>query len=311
MRILFLFLMLGTAFNTLAQLPSVYQKKSKSRQLGEQARTATLVVVIENEKNEGDAALVDAVKKNWHIGPVKYMSQLEFIDKFKNNNFDRNQLYLFHNHINYLNIPTSVAPLYSGFYLCSDPVALLYSNSSTKKPAYLHFSANALFDRRYKASNGYFLLMIKNFDHDIRFCQDENNFSRKLKYKKKGGITYFVARDEIAAKTTLLVKEQVQRTIKKKTKKKKKNTKQKPMEYITDDFINKKKPVVVFPEDIEHAVKIQDPQIMLFTGGCLYSAETGATLATSRQKSNSTPRLVVSVVSTLVSVAGLVFILNK
>src|SRR4051812_29952329 len=90
--------LLFTCLQHYAQMPQVYLKPKQSKALGALSKTAPLVVVIENEKNADDAALISAVKEYWKIGPVKYMSGLEFAEKFKSGTLDRTNLYLYNNY---------------------------------------------------------------------------------------------------------------------------------------------------------------------------------------------------------------------
>jgi len=64
------------------QLPDVYLSAKQSQALGNLSKKALLFVVIDNEKRSDDSALIAAVKSYWTIGPVKYMSTLEFLLKY-------------------------------------------------------------------------------------------------------------------------------------------------------------------------------------------------------------------------------------
>src|ERR1700743_1209439 len=79
------------------QLPQTYLKKKQFLELGNTSRTAELVVIIQNEKNTDDAALITAVKEQWTLGQVKYMSELEFYDRMKSRQLDPSRFYLFNN----------------------------------------------------------------------------------------------------------------------------------------------------------------------------------------------------------------------
>jgi hypothetical protein len=306
-------LALAAPLSLLSQLPLVYQSASKSKQLGELSRTASLVVVIENEKRPDDAALVDAVKKYWKVGPVKYMSQLEFNEKLKSNSVDESQLYLYNNGSkgefleSVRHYPT--VSMYSGFYLTNNPRKLLSSLKARQAPGYLHFSSNPMSDSRNNPNKGYYSLMIRNFDHDLRFCQDEANLKFKRKIKKRNNISFFVSPDTVASKTTLLVKEQTARQEKQKTKKGKKRQ-EKRREFVTDGFTNKKVPVVVFPEDVDLAVKKTDKDVVLYSGGCMYAPD-GSVYATARQARSGNFSTVVSVASLVISVVSIVVFINR
>ena len=314
MRLLLLFLFLLNTFLFTAQLPLAYQSRKQAMALGEFSKTADLVVVIENEKNPDDAALIAAIKNYWKIGPVKYMSGLEFSEKFKQNTLDTKNLYLYNNYarVYSTNVKTPGIAAYKGYYMTNDPRKLVYSTSNKKAPAYLHFSANALYDNKQVPISGFYSLMVKNFNHDISYCQSTDNFTKRQKDKRKKGIRFF-NQEEIADKTLLLVKEQTVRQEKKKSKKQKKNVdSKKKMRFITDDYTNKKVPVIVFPEDIDYAVKKGDPTILLYTGGTLYSAKDGSAYATSRGESSANNlRLTYNIVSIAASVGVLIWFFSN
>ncbi len=294
-----------------AQLPSAYLKPSKSKQLGAISKTSTLFVVIENEKRPDDAALVEAVKKYWTIGPVKYLSLLEFTEKFRAGSLDKSNLYLYNNHNEALALPGMLTvSSYQGFYLTNDPVRLYSSGGESKAPGYLFFSSNYMYDQKGVPIKGFYSLMARNFDHDIRYCQDENNFKRSKKLKRKNGILFFLPMDTITTKTTLLVKEQTNRQEKDVKKKKSKKMQKKRREYITDSYTNKKPPVIVFPEDIDFALQKKDADILLYNGGCLYSAENGAVYATSRGQSTGGGSWASAVTSVILISLAIVYILN-
>lgn len=278
-----------------AQMPQLYLKPKQWQAFGTLAKTAPLVVVIENEKNDDDAALLVAVKNQWHSGPVSYMSELEFLEKFKSQSLDPKNLYLFNNYRQsypytggvvvtmnpnkLLNAPA----FHKGYYLTNSPNQLINSIKDSQAPAYLYFSRAALYDIKGIPNQGFYSLMIKNFDHEIKFCQDDASFKSKKKKKRKHGI-YFFALDSIPGKTVLLVKEQTSRQEKKKESTVKKSNATEKQNVATDEYTNFKKPVVVFPEDIEYAVKKNDAGVMLYNAGCLYSAADGSVYATSQHK---------------------------
>ena len=314
MRIpLLLFLLLKISF-LCAQLPLAYQSKKQAIALGELSKTSDLVVVIENEKNPDDAALIAALKNYWKIGAVKYMSGLEFNEKFKQNTIDTKNLYLFNNYARSYstNLKTAGIAVYNGYYLTNDPRKLITSASNKKAPPYLYFSANALYDSKNIPIPGFFSLMVKNFNYDLTYCQSSDNFLKREKDKRKKGIRFF-NQEEIGEKTLLLVKEQTLRQAKKKSKKNKKNVdSKKKMRFITDDYTNKKVPVIVFPEDIDYAVKKSDPNILLYTGGTLYSAKDGSAYATSRgESSGNNLRLTYNIVTIAASVGVLIWFFSN
>lgn len=304
-----------------AQLPHAYLKNKQALALGAQARTAPLVVVIENEKNADDAALVSAVKEYWSAGTVKYMSDLEFSEKLKSGSLDPANLYLFNNFKkNYYTALSSVKIMfnpskiasypafYPGFYLTNDPARLLTSTKNKNAPPYLHFSANALYDKRREPIKGYYALMIKNFDHDIKYCQDEANFKKRKKIRQHKGVSVLI-NDSLSNKTILLVKEQTSKQEKKSKKNEgRESNKKKKKNYIEENFGKIKEPVIVFPEDIEYAVKKSDPNIMLYTGGTLYLAKDGSVIATRRIKKSSPLPVIYSCLSIAATAALIILV---
>jgi hypothetical protein len=302
------------ATGAFSQLPLVYQKPSKAKELGAVSRSAILYVVIENEKRPNDAALVEAVKNYWSATPVKYMSLLEFTEKLKAGSLDKSNLYLYNNHSEYLKFTQMVVcvSMYSGYYLTNDPYQLVRSLKPRQAPGYLHFSSNNLEDLRGEPIKGYYSLMMKNFDHDIRYCADEANYTSRKKLKRKNSIYFFVPPETISGKTTLLVKEQTTRMVKSNKKgKRARKAQEKKREFVTDAYTNKKTPVVVFPEDVDHAIKKKDAQVLLYNGGCLYSAENGAACATSRHLQGGGLKAVSYATGLLISAASIVFFLQR
>jgi len=307
----FLVLILCTGLLTKAQLPIAYLSKKQSLALGNLSRTAQLVVVIENEKNPDEAALITAVKKYWKIGSVKYMSGLEFNEKFKENALDPSKLYLFNNYArNYITNAKkqSIANLY-GYYLTSEPRKLINSPNNRLAPPYLYFSGASLYDNKQQPISGFYSLMIKNFNHDITYCQFKDNFLKRQPNKRKNGVRFF-KEEELNDKTLLLVKEQTKREEKSKKKKRREqnSSSKKKTKFITDDYTKKKVPTVVFPEDIDHALKINDDKVVLFSGGTVYSAKDGSVYATSRRKDNNIGLITYRVVSIGAAVAIIILL---
>ncbi len=186
---------------------------------------------------------------------------------------------------------SSIPAFHRGFYLTNDPVRLINSVKYKKAPPFLYFSADALTDQKQNPIKGFYALMIKNFNHDVRFCQDDENFNpkkKKKRNKRKNGIYYFRT-DSLAEKIILLVKEQTEAKDKKtREEEAKKNLTAKKKQVLSSDQYEAKKTVVVFPEDIEYAVKKNDRDIMLINGDCLYAASDGSVVATLRGDSSNT-----------------------
>jgi hypothetical protein len=270
-------------------------------------------VVIQNEKKENDAALTEAVKNFWKAGPYKFMSELEFTEKFKAGTLDKANLYLFNN-ISTIYQPSrpkaSATGYFTGFFLTNSPVDLVNTVKIKKAPAFLYFSQNALFDTKNKAIKGFYELMVKNFNHEVLYCQDAAHF-KKHKLKVKRGVAYF-APDSLADKTVLLVKEQTQKKEKaKKDDSKKKQKELKKTVLVTDRFTGVKKPLIVFPEDIDYAVKTSDHNIMLYNGGNLYSSVDGSIYASSFKYPSRRNMNLYSIGSLVFSVATIIWFKNN
>ncbi len=296
---------------TKAQLPIAYLSKKQSQALGNLSRTAQLVVVIENEKNPDEAALITAIKSYWKIGSVKYMSGLEFSEKFKDNALDPSKLYLFNNYArNYItNAKKQSIAGYSGYYLTNEPRKLINSPNNRLAPPYLYFSGSTLYDKKQQPISGFYSLMIKNFNHDVTYCQVKDNFLKRQRNKRKNGVRFF-KEEEMKDKALLLVKEQTKREEKTKKKKRREQNSsvKKTTKFITDDYTKKKVPEIVFPEDIDHALKISDPNVLLYSGGSVYSAKDGSVYCTSRRKDNNVGLITYRVVSIGAAVAVIILL---
>jgi hypothetical protein len=257
-----------------AQTTATYLNAKQAQALTDITKTAELCVVIENEKAPLDAALVEAVKAYWKITKVKFMSQLEFGDKMKSRTLDTKNLYLystFYYGFGY----------YSGYYLTNDPVKLSTTKKMSARPPYVYFSVgSAIADSKGNVNKGYFALMIKNFVYEVNYCKNPENFDKKKKkYKTEGNLVFMKDKSEMEGKNLLLVKEQVSKKAKTKESKDSKKSKQKEDTNVPISVKNtdsKIKTVVVFPEDIDYAVKKSDKSVMLYNGGQLYSAEDGS-----------------------------------
>ncbi len=260
-----------------SQTTSTYLNAKQALAFTDIVKTAELCVVIENEKAPLDAALVEAVKNNWKITKIKFMSQLEFNDKLKNSTLDTKNLYLYSN----IYMTSYGMSYYSGYYVTNDPMKLRSTKKTSKGPPYLYFSVGtAVIDSKGNVNKGYFNLMIKNFIYEINHCKDPANFDKKKKkYKTEGGLVFMKEKSEFEGKNLLLVKEQVKKKAKAKETKGSKKGKQNedtnvPVEINSEN--SKIKTMVVFPEDVEHAVKKSDKSVMLYNGGRIYSAADGS-----------------------------------
>jgi hypothetical protein len=289
-----------------AQLPSIYLKPKLIKQFVSETKTGNLYVVIDNEKNDDDAALIDAVKTYWKHGTITYLSSIEFNEKMKVRNFDVKNFYLFPN---FKSLTMSPYPRYKGFYLTNKPYELLYTAKPKRYPFYLFFSSRNMSDSRRDVIKGYYALMVKNFHYDINYCRNEENFKTKPKYKKVKDFTFIRENSAFDKKTFLLVKEQVSKKDKKEKKEMKgaKGEKESSMENTTIEINGitlgaDMKSLVVFPEDIDYAVKKNDKDILLFNFGTIYSADDGSVYATQIDEPKSTLKYYTSAVASLVVV---------
>jgi hypothetical protein len=300
-----------------AQLPSIYLKTKLIKQFASETKVGNLYVVIDNEKNDDDAALIDAIKTYWKHGAVTYLSSIEFNERIKSKKFDAANFYLFPN---FKSLTRSPYAMYRGFYLTNKPYELLYAAKPKRYPFYLFFSSYNMSDSKSEVIKGYYALMIKNFNYDINFCRSEDNFKTKPKYKRVKGLAFIKETNAFDKKTFLLVKEQVRKKEKnaKKDKKEKKGEQQKSEIENTTLELNKivlgkeMSMLVVFPEDIDYAVKKNDKDILLFNGSTIYSAQDGSVYATYIDKpSSSFIYYAYSLVSVFVSVAVFTFVLAQ
>lgn len=331
MRIIYMLIALALLWISVpcfAQLPQVYLNTKQSQTLGALSKTAPLFVVIDNEKRADDAALIAAVKSYWKIGSVKYMSTLEFLVKYKEQSFDPGNLYLYNNTSMDLNNlggkkvrissgnVEDIPSIYNGFYLTNSPYKLINSPSNKTAPPYLYFSADALTDSKQEPIKGFYDLMVKNFNHDVLYCQDETNFLKSSKkLKRKNGVQVFT-KDSITNKTILLVKEQTNIQDKKTNdageKKSQVATKKSENKHVTEKY-EAKNTMVVFPEDIQYAVKKSDKNILLYNGAALYSPVDGSVYATARGKSSGMAGFLryVSLVITVGTIVFFVIYINR
>jgi len=297
-----------------AQTTSTYLNAKQAQEFADLAKSAELYVVIENEKAPFDAALVEAVKSYWKITKIKYISTLEFLDKYKSSKLDPKNFYLYTvaDVLGTQMYSRYSLGLHSGYYLTNDPKKMLSARKSSGAPPYLYFSANSLGDSKGNINKGFFQLMIKNFNYELEYCKNPENFSGKKKYKISDGLIFIKEQKEFEGKNLLVVKEQV---AKKEKNDKSKKSKGKKEETAMPMNMNKGesqiKMYVVFPEDIEQAIKKSDKDIILYTGGNLYSAADGSVYVTPKPYKPSSFGIITSVVSVVVTVVFLVIALKS
>lgn len=297
-------LCLGVYFTLLickgyAQKSLVYLNNNQAKELTECLLKGKLVVVIDNEKSELDAALIDAVKLFWKKNEVIYLSSLEFNIKYKAKSFDKNNLYLFNNYNQIIQIypyATNKTPVASkaGYYLTNDPNKLLWSLTSKDAPPYLFFSSKNFSD--YGASNyhGFFYLMVKYFNHETDVMNDFTNLNTSKKFIKEKNILFLGNKSDLKTKVVLLYKEQMGKSNKTKSK----NSNKAYLKEFSSTH-------VVFPEDIEYALKNAKQEIMIYNDGVMYSAFDGS--AVLMEENNSGPNL--AIVGTIVSVVVIVSVI--
>ncbi|MDX2171521.1 MAG: hypothetical protein SFY56_00275 [Bacteroidota bacterium] len=329
MKFIKFFVLLILSVKLSAQLPSVYLKPKVINQFISDTKSADLYVVITNEKNPDDAALIESIKAYWKQGNVKYISTVEFNEKFKAKNFDSKNLYLFNNSmlydmyagVNNRAVAASKLPMIYfnyGFYLTNKPYDLATITNPVKAPFYLFFSGVNMKDNRGDINKGYYSLMIKNFNHDMDYSKNTDNFKTKPKYKRIKGLAFIKEPSAFDKKTFLLVKEQIPKKEKdlKKKKKSKKDKKESALKNTSLDIHenvlgSEVKSMVVFSEDVDYAVKKDDKDILLYNGGTVYSAQDGSAYATYRSAPNNTFKYISRAISMVTTVAVItIFIIN-
>lgn len=297
-----------------SQTTGTYLSATQAQELANVAKTGSLVVIIENEKSQLDAALLDAVKANWKINGVKYMSLLEFNEKFKANQLGTQNLYLY-NLMSGFNATIYqrgyTLGMHNGYYLTTDPIKLTSAKKLSKAPPYLYFSGGNIASDKGFINKGFFQLMIKNFNYEIEYCKKADNFAKKKKYKQKGSYIFIKEEQEIKGKNLLLVKEQVQKKENEIDSKKKKSKKQNTKASDHEMAENAAKLYVVFPEDIDHALKKSDKSVMLYNGGTLYSAADGSAYITVKKTENKTGLLYAYYAVSLIGSIAFLVIMSK
>ncbi|MGE0566340.1 MAG: hypothetical protein AB7O73_00200 [Bacteroidia bacterium] len=280
----YLTLVLAFSWQYSAQTIVTYLKPKQVQELAQLAQKREIIAVIENEKSTSEAMLVQALEKYWKVSKVKYMSELEFTNKLTNNKLSNDQLYLFRYNTNYFSsVPSLSKEKGIVYFLSNSPKELLSSRDRPKVP-YLVFSYSSFDYVNRMVINipiQYINLMVKNFNHELELAMNSNYEQLKKSITKKKDISYFDNIETIKTKNVLLVKEQVkkQATSRKKSKKKR-------ITYVTKDFTKSNaNTFVVFPEDIEHALKKNDNQVLLYNNDVLYDAESGKAVAIRAHKS--------------------------
>lgn len=266
------------------QYASMSLKKSEIKKYAHCKENATLFVVITNEKNSGDAALVNAAKTYWNKGSIKFISRIEFINQISQKKLQVGHYYLYewvyegkNKALNYIDVNTLLPAPNSGYFALSliDPsLADTKTESGPADRLSLFFSLGLVAgDQKGRVLESYYDLMVKYFNHEAGLLSKTIS---KTKVKKKNGYYYFEnAYKELADRDVLLVKEQVRRKQSGKEKKEKKGA-----DNVVDQFkLQKKNIYTVFPEDIGMALKKHDSKVVLYCNGMLLSAEDASVLA--------------------------------
>ncbi len=269
------------------QYAAMALKKSDIKKYARCKENATLFVVITNEKNSGDAALVNAAKTYWKKGSIKFISRIEFINQISQKKLQVGHYYLYewvyegkNKALNYIDVNTLLPAPNSGYFALSliDPsLADTKTESGPADRLSLFFSLGLVAgDQKGRVLESYYDLMVKYFDHEAGLLAKT---SSKTKVKKKNGYYYFEnAYKELADRDVLLVKEQVRRKQPGEEKKKKKD--KDGTSNVVDQFkLQKKNIYTVFPEDIGMALKKNDSKVVLYCNGMLLSAEDASVLA--------------------------------
>lgn len=293
MRILILVQLFLISTFAFAQYSSVALSEAKAKKLGEISKKAVLHVVINNEKDPSDAALLSAVKNYWKAGSYKVMGKAEFVKLKEQNELIEEDLYLyewFPNSSFIDNMDQTEAALLlnymkTGFFFLSagsQEERTIKINGDRRKKWDLAISlrfdlTSTIINTKDKILEGYFDLMMKYFNNEVTFCQNFNS-AKDVKKEDKDGIAYFNdGLKDVQEKDILLVKEQVNKS--KIAGVKKEDKKTSPMTVVSQFNPPSKNVYTVFPEDIKMALSKNDAKVMIFSNDMLISASNGAVVA--------------------------------
>ncbi len=289
MRVYPILLLILTSHFLVAQYASVKLSEKEIKQVSENSKGASLFVVIDNEKDPSDAALVNAVKNYWKLGTFKFISKVEYLDQVQKDILSPNSFYLHEFYEDYTAPATNaiiasaqLKNVHSGVYAL-DLVLTKENNAKEKKPSEkktekISFGfdvSNSVLFTKGKVLDGYFDLMLKYFVHEIRFCQNLVSI-KDVKKDEKDGIVYFDnGLSEVQARDILLIKEQVNRM----SNADKKEKKRVVAADAVAQFNEPKNVYTVFPDDIKMALTKSDNKVLILSNGMLLSANDGAVLA--------------------------------
>lgn len=264
-RIIYTGILLSSILNGFSQMIT-YLSTEQIKILSSLTATGVLNVVIKNEKETEDGALVKSIKEHWNVCEIHYMSELEFFTKYSEGVLNTNELYLYRNYTGLKRIPKKEffgQGAVDGYYLTNNPESLNTANKIKKAPPYLFFSNKTLIDEKGKANEGLFRLMIKNFNQELKELKSNNAQSAEKAFPNVDGTFLMKNKEIISNRSIIALKEQdldknsneFKRTIK-----------------IVQKYLDKKpKSIIVYPEDIEYAVKHEDSTALIYHNGNLFS----------------------------------------
>lgn len=286
-----LLLLFVLSLQTSAQYCSVELSEENIKTLAESSKTATLFVVINNEKDPGDAALVNAVKNYWKIGPYKFMSKTEFVEQKMRGALSMNQFYLYEWYTGYnissnnaLEMTSFLNQFNTGYFVLSLAVPYKPEKKSKIKSDRTTDLLDLKFDlsstiksNKDKVLDGYFDLMVKYFSNEISFCQNNKIPLKDIKKENKDGIVYFGdGLQDVQSRDILLVKEQVNKV---RSNDKKDNKRIAAVDAVAQFSPPGKNVYTVYPDDIKMALSKADKKVLLYTNDMLISASDGAVIA--------------------------------
>ncbi|MBL7920892.1 MAG: hypothetical protein JNJ40_11295 [Bacteroidia bacterium] len=287
----FLFLFLFSSSIVFSQYSSVSLTEESAKKIADLSKKGTLYVVINNEKEPYDAALLNAVKSNWKVGSYNLLSGTAFLNSKSKSELSENDLYLYESNGDYsMNESSGNAVLanvlnktHTGvFYLLAGNEKDVQKKSgglkySTKESVKIKFDlSSTLTNTKEKVLDGYFDLMLKYFNNEVVFCQKAIAF-RDVKKEDKDGIVYFESGlNDVQTKSILLVKEQVNKTL---AADKAANKKTTPFNAVSQFNPPTKNVYTVFPEDIKLALTKADKEVLIFSNEMLLNASNGSVVA--------------------------------
>lgn len=289
MRFYPILLLIMVSHVLVAQYASVRLSEKEIQRVSANSKGASLFVVIDNEKDPSDAALVNAVKNYWKLGTYKFMPKLEYLDLVQKDALSSNSFYLHEFYevstgpaTNAIIASAQLKNVHTGIYTL-DFVLTKEVNPKEKKPsikktetiAFGFDVSNSVLVNKGKVLDGYFDLMLKYFANEIRFCQSFVSL-KEIKKDEKDGIVYFDnGLTEVLTRDILLIKEQVSRMSAADKKEKKRIV----AADAVAQFNEPKNVYTVFPDDIKMALAKSDNKVLILGNGMLLSAKDGAVLA--------------------------------